>query len=89
VNSETSDRYDSTSDGRISCHTTFGRSSRCPVAEGGTARPAAAVAFDFRMPELHSGDDAAEVSRPVPYPAACRPQAWSAAAAIPVWQALR
>ena len=26
---------------------------------------------------------------PVPYPAACRPQAWSAAAAIVVWDALR
>ncbi|SDQ22697.1 N-terminal domain of (some) glycogen debranching enzymes [Curtobacterium sp. UNCCL20] len=50
---------------------------------------AAAVAFDFRMPELHAGDDATEVSRPAPYPAACRPQAWSAAAAFPVWVALR
>ncbi|PCN47826.1 amylo-alpha-1,6-glucosidase [Curtobacterium sp. 'Ferrero'] len=49
----------------------------------------AAVAFDFRMPELHAGDAAAEVSRPAPYPAACRPQAWSAAAAFPVWAALR
>ncbi|QKS12654.1 amylo-alpha-1,6-glucosidase [Curtobacterium sp. Csp1] len=50
---------------------------------------AAAVAFDFRMPELHAGDAAAEVSRPAPYPAACRPQAWSAAAVFPVWVALR
>ncbi len=50
---------------------------------------AAAVAFDFRVPELHAGDAAAEVSRPAPYPAACRPQAWSAAAAFPVWAALR
>jgi hypothetical protein len=49
----------------------------------------AAVAFDYRMPELHGGDSAAEVSRPVPYPAACRPQAWSAAAAIAVLDALR
>lgn len=48
----------------------------------------AAVAFDFRMPELHAGDSAADVSRPAPYPAACRPQAWSAAAAFPVWVAL-
>jgi glycogen debranching enzyme len=45
---------------------------------------AAASAFDYRMPELHSGDAASAVSRPVPYPAACRPQAWSAAAAIAV-----
>lgn len=43
---------------------------------------AAAEGFDFRMPELHSGDAATETSRPTPYPAACRPQAWSAAAAI-------
>ena len=50
---------------------------------------AAAAEFDFRMPELHSGDAAAEVARPAPYPAACRPQAWSAAAVIPVWAALR
>jgi hypothetical protein len=50
---------------------------------------AAAVTFDFRMPELYSGEDAAQVARPTPYPASCRPQAWSAAAAIPVWTALR
>lgn len=49
---------------------------------------AAAPTFDYRMPELHSGDDAREVPRPVPYPAACRPQAWSAAASVAVWQAL-
>jgi glycogen debranching enzyme len=49
----------------------------------------AAVAFDFRMPELHAGDAATEVARPAPYPAACRPQAWSAAAVFPVWVALR
>ncbi|HJP76315.1 MAG TPA: amylo-alpha-1,6-glucosidase [Pseudonocardiaceae bacterium] len=47
---------------------------------------AAAVVFDYRMPELYSGD--ADVSRPAPYPASCRPQAWSAAAAISVWAAL-
>ncbi len=45
----------------------------------------AAAAFDFRMPELHSGDSAAEFSRPAPYPAACRPQAWSAAASVSVY----
>jgi glycogen debranching enzyme len=44
----------------------------------------AADGFGYRMPELHSGDAAAQLSRPVPYPAACRPQAWSAAAAIAV-----
>jgi glycogen debranching enzyme len=45
---------------------------------------AAASGFDYRMPELHSGDPATVFASPVPYPAACRPQAWSAAAAISV-----
>ncbi len=44
----------------------------------------AADGFDYRMPELHSGDSTATASSPIPYPAACRPQAWSAAAAIAV-----
>jgi glycogen debranching enzyme len=44
----------------------------------------AAVSFDYRMPELHSGDAFPDFSRAVPYPAACRPQAWSAAAAISI-----
>ncbi len=39
----------------------------------------ASVAFDQRLPELWSGE-----GHPVPYPAACRPQAWSAAAAVVV-----
>jgi hypothetical protein len=39
----------------------------------------ASVAFDQRLPELWSGE-----GRPVPYPAACRPQAWAAAAAVVV-----
>lgn len=43
---------------------------------------------DFRMPELHSGDGVDITARPVPYPASCRPQAWSAAAAIAVLGAL-
>jgi glycogen debranching enzyme len=45
---------------------------------------AAASGFHYRMPELHSGDPAALFPTPIPYPAACRPQAWSAAAAISV-----
>lgn len=49
---------------------------------------AAAAAFDYRMPELHSGDPAGATATVIPYPAACRPQAWSAAAAIAVWSAL-
>lgn len=45
----------------------------------------AAVGFDYRMPELHSG----ESEMLVPYPAACRPQAWSAAAAIALTRSFR
>jgi len=44
---------------------------------------AAAAAFDYRLPELYAGTPAAD-GPPVPYPPACRPQAWSAAAAIVV-----
>jgi glycogen debranching enzyme len=50
---------------------------------------AAAEAFDYRVPELHAGDDAREVDAPSPYPAACRPQAWSAAAAVTAWDVTR
>lgn len=42
----------------------------------------AAEGFDYRLPELHAGDPAEKYAPPTPYPAACRPQAWSAAAAI-------
>ncbi|MDR6971834.1 glycogen debranching N-terminal domain-containing protein [Leifsonia shinshuensis] len=45
---------------------------------------AAAAGFGYRMPELHAGDGADETTSPIPYPAACRPQAWSAAAAVAV-----
>lgn len=48
---------------------------------------AAADGFAYRMPELHSGDSAADTTAPIPYPAACRPQAWSAAAAVAVLSA--
>ena len=49
---------------------------------------AAGAAFDYRLPELYSGDSRAESNRPLPYPAACRPQAWAAAAIGPIIQAL-
>lgn len=42
----------------------------------------AAERFDYRMPELYSGDAEA-----VAYPSSCQPQAWSAAAAIVVARA--
>ncbi|MDN4596995.1 glycogen debranching N-terminal domain-containing protein [Leifsonia virtsii] len=48
---------------------------------------AAALGFGYRMPELHSGDSTAQTVSPIPYPAACRPQAWSAAAAVAVLSA--
>ncbi|MEU7988789.1 glycogen debranching N-terminal domain-containing protein [Streptosporangium canum] len=40
--------------------------------------------FGYRLPELFGGDDRETLGRPVPYPAACRPQAWSAAAAVTI-----
>ncbi|HEY0700136.1 MAG TPA: glycogen debranching N-terminal domain-containing protein, partial [Micromonospora sp.] len=42
----------------------------------------AAETFDYRLPELFSGDDRELLGRPTPYPAACRPQAWAAASAV-------
>ncbi len=63
------------------------------LARAGHARRAAALAegllaaaqdFDDRLPELYGGDPRGTVPRVVPYPAACRPQAWSAAAAVSV-----
>lgn len=44
----------------------------------------AAVDFEHRLPELFSGDARGTVPRAVPYPAACRPQAWSAASSVAV-----
>ncbi|HEX6872024.1 MAG TPA: amylo-alpha-1,6-glucosidase, partial [Micromonosporaceae bacterium] len=49
---------------------------------------AAAPAFGYRLPELYSGDRRADLPRPLPHPGACRPQAWSAAAAVTIVQAL-
>ncbi len=45
---------------------------------------AASPAFDYRMPELLHGTDPGEEVAPLPYPASCRPQAWSAAAGIAI-----
>jgi glycogen debranching enzyme len=45
---------------------------------------AAAPAFDFRLPELYGGESAGGGRLPLAYPAACRPQAWSAGAALVV-----
>ena len=43
----------------------------------------AAPEFGYRLPELYTGDAASDVPTPAPYPSACRPQAWAAAA--PLW----
>jgi glycogen debranching enzyme len=48
----------------------------------------AAEGFDYRLPELYGGDPRGEAGRPVPHPAACRPQGWAAAAAVAVLQAV-
>ncbi|MGD9958278.1 amylo-alpha-1,6-glucosidase [Nocardioides sp.] len=42
----------------------------------------AASHFEFRLPELYGGE--VGLGRPVPYPASCRPQAWSAASAAAI-----
>jgi glycogen debranching enzyme len=49
---------------------------------------AAGEAFDWRLPELYGGDADQGPTRPLPYPAACRPQAWSAAASVVLLQAV-
>jgi glycogen debranching enzyme len=48
----------------------------------------AAEGFGWRLPEHFSGHDSSRMWPPVPYPTACRPQAWAAASAVPVAQAL-
>ena len=48
----------------------------------------AAEHFEYRIPELYGGHDRDGLSGPIPYPASCRPQAWSAASAIAVLAAL-
>ena len=55
------------------------RTETAPVAE---ALLAALTAFDGRPPELFAGDARSTQPVPLPYPAACRPQAWSAASAV-------
>ena len=57
-----------------------GRAEAAAELVGGLLR--AAPSFDYRLPELFGGDSAADLPEPVPYPAACRPQAWAAAAGV-------
>ncbi len=49
---------------------------------------AAAERLDYRLPELFAGTSPQHAASVIPYPASCHPQAWSAAAAIPVMQAM-
>ena len=56
-----------------------GRPETGVVAE---ALLAALTAFGGRPPELFAGDPSSSQPVPLPYPAACRPQAWSAASAV-------
>jgi N-terminal domain of (some) glycogen debranching enzymes len=44
----------------------------------------AAEGFDYRLPELYSGCERAGRRRPLPYPASCHPQAWTAASSVAV-----
>lgn len=48
----------------------------------------AATAFGGRLPELFAGFSRDDIPVPVPYPAACSPQAWASAAPIELLRAL-
>ncbi len=48
----------------------------------------AATAVGGRLPELYAGLGPADLSRPVPYPTSCSPQAWAAAAPLLVLRAI-
>ncbi|MEU3819981.1 glycogen debranching N-terminal domain-containing protein [Streptomyces sp. NPDC030392] len=48
----------------------------------------AAEAFAYRLPEMYAGEQRTEGDAPVPHPAACRPAAVAAAAAVHVLAAL-
>ena len=48
----------------------------------------AAEAFGYQMPELYGGHQKQPAAIPLPYPAACHPQAWTAASSVAVLAAL-
>jgi glycogen debranching enzyme len=64
----------------------LGREGRFEAAARLTAGLVAAAECQrlpaFRLPELYGGDRADDAPVPVDYPAACRPQAWAAAAPL-------
>jgi glycogen debranching enzyme len=43
---------------------------------------AAGQRFEYRMPELFGGEQRGRGTQPLPYPSACRPQAWAAGSAL-------
>ncbi|HEY3682944.1 MAG TPA: glycogen debranching N-terminal domain-containing protein [Streptosporangiaceae bacterium] len=49
---------------------------------------AAGDRFGFRLPELWGGEERGQWQSPIPYPAACRPQAWAAASSIALLHAM-
>jgi glycogen debranching enzyme len=49
----------------------------------------AAIAYSYRLPELYAGYGADESPAPLPFPAACHPQAWAAATAAVIEAVLR
>jgi glycogen debranching enzyme len=55
---------------------------RRAVAQVACEMLALAERFGYRLPELLGGTDRSELPAPVPYPVACSPQAWSAAAPV-------
>jgi len=48
---------------------------------------AAAPYFGYRLPELFGGEQRTQVGMPLPYPAACSPQAWAAGAGLLILRA--
>jgi glycogen debranching enzyme len=48
----------------------------------------AGTAFQYRYPELFSGDERTISQVPTPYPASCRPQAWAASSAVVIAEIL-
>jgi glycogen debranching enzyme len=65
----------------------------CGLAAAGHAAVATSLArgvvrasegFDYRLPELYGGYQAHAGRTAVPYPAACRPQAWAAASGVAI-----
>jgi hypothetical protein len=55
---------------------------RTRSAQAGQSRIGGSEQTDYRLPELLGGIGRSELPAPVPYPVACSPQAWSAAAPL-------